>query len=353
VRREINGSSVRYIEFIKPFWEDSNDQEDAFFVDSGLSLDAPKTITAITRSDPAVVTASSHGFSDGDEIRMTEVKGMTNVNKIAYTIGEKTTNTFELFSNTRQATTIAAATVANPVVITAPDHNLSNSDAILIINVGGMVELNGNGYTVANKTTNTFELSGINGTGFTAYTSGGDLHAAVDSSAFSTYVSSGKARKRVTSVSGLSHLEGETVSIMVEGAAHPDKTVASGAITLNSSSSKVHVGLAFTSDMETLRLDAGARDGTSQGKLSRIHRLIIRFLDSLGGSMGPTTSDLDVLTFRKGGDAMDTAVPLFTGDVEIGWDGSYSDNNLIFYRQTRPFPVTIEALMPQLNTQDR
>jgi len=49
VRREINGSSVRYIEFIKPFWEDSNDQEDAFFVDSGLSLDAPKTITAITR----------------------------------------------------------------------------------------------------------------------------------------------------------------------------------------------------------------------------------------------------------------------------------------------------------------
>jgi len=353
VRREINGSSVRYIEFIKPFWEDSNDQEDAFFVDSGLSLDAPKTITAITRSDPAVVTASSHGFSDGDEIRMTEVKGMTNVNKIAYTIGEKTTNTFELFSNTRQATTIAAATVANPVVITAPDHNLSNSDAILIINVGGMVELNGNGYTVANKTTNTFELSGINGTGFTAYTSGGDLHAAVDSSAFSTYVSSGKARKRVTSVSGLSHLEGETVSIMVEGAAHPDKTVASGAITLNSSSSKVHVGLAFTSDMETLRLDAGARDGTSQGKLSRIHRLIIRFLDSLGGSMGPTTSDLDVLTFRKGGDAMDTAVPLFTGDVEIGWDGSYSDNNLIFYRQTQPFPVTIEALMPQLNTQDR
>ena len=102
-----------------------------------------------------------------------------------------------------------------------------------------------------------------------------------------------------------------------------------------------------------LRLDAGAKDGTAQGKLNRIHRVIIRFLQTLGGSAGPDVDNLSVISFREGGDRMDTAVSLFNGDVEIEWDGAYSSDNHIFYRQAQPLPVTIEAVMPQLSTQDR
>jgi hypothetical protein len=69
--------------------------------------------------------------------------------------------------------------------------------------------------------------------------------------------------------------------------------------------------------------------------------------------MGPDTSNLDELVLREGGDAMDTAVPLFTGDHEIEWDGEYSSDSHFFYRQTQPLPVTIEAIMPQMETQDR
>jgi len=213
--------------------------------------------------------------------------------------------------------------------------------------------LNGKGYTVANKTTDTFELSGVNGTGYTAYTSGGDIRAAVDSTAYTTYVSGGEARERTSTVSGLDHLEGATVTVLAEGAAHADKIVASGAITLDRPSSKVHVGLSYTSDFETLRFDIGAKDGTSQGKFGRFHRFILRVFQTLGGSVGPDTSNLDLLVFREGGDPMDTAVPLFTGDVEIEWDGAYDGDNHIYYRQTEPFPVIIEAVMPQLHTQDR
>jgi len=268
VRRRVDGATVRYVSYIKPFWDSLNDQEDAFFVDSGLSLDDPKTITAITAADPPVVTSATHGFSDGDEVRITEVVGMVEVNKVPFTVGEVATNTFELFGNIKITAAISAATRANPVVITAAAHGLSNTDEILIINVSGMTELNGNGYTVANKTANTFELSGVNGTSYTTYTSGGDIHPAIDASGYSAYVSAGVARERVTTLSGLAHLEGEVVSVLVEGAAHPDRTVASGAITLSHSSSKVHVGLSYISDLETLRLDAGARDGTAQGKLN-------------------------------------------------------------------------------------
>lgn len=70
---------------------------------------------------------------------------------------------------------ITGATQANPVVITATAHGYSNGDLVVIKDVGGMVEINNKEFTVANQTANTFELQGVDGTGFTAYTSGGTV----------------------------------------------------------------------------------------------------------------------------------------------------------------------------------
>ena len=356
MNRYVNGATVRHIEVMKPFWAQTKDPEDAFFVDSGLSLDTPITITGLTAADPAVVTATSHGIADGSEIRMTDIKGTTEANKVPYRMGQGATNTFELFSNTKIAAQMSAATRANPVVITAVAHGLANTDEIMIRNVVGMTQLNGKGFTVANKTANTFQLSGINGTGYSAYTSAGDIHHAIDTSDtdnFTAYVSGGKVRVRASTLSGLSHLEGETVQILTEGSVHPSKIVASGAITLNYSTSKAHVGLAYTSDMQTLRPDAGAKDGTSQGKINRIHRVIFRLHQALGGFAGPDSTNLDELIFRTSSSQMDSPVALYNGDVEVEWNGEYSADNHIFFRQTQPLPVTILAVMPQMNTQDR
>jgi len=68
---------------------------------------------------------------------------------------------------------ITGVTQANPAVVTDNSHGLSNGDKIRIASVVGMTALNGNVYTVANVTANTFELSGIDSTGFGAYVSGG------------------------------------------------------------------------------------------------------------------------------------------------------------------------------------
>jgi hypothetical protein len=59
-----------------------------------------------------------------------------------------------------------------------------------------------------------------------------------------------------TTISGLSHLEGLTVSILADGATHPDKTVSSGSITLDRSASDVKIGLGYTSLLKTMRIDA-------------------------------------------------------------------------------------------------
>lgn len=79
---------------------------------------------------------------------------------------------------TETAQAITAATQANPVVITySGADNYSNGDSVFITGVEGMTELNGNEYTVANVNAgaNTFELSGVDGTGFTAYSAGGTV----------------------------------------------------------------------------------------------------------------------------------------------------------------------------------
>ena len=88
------------------------------------------------------------------------------------------TATVESLSTTTSAT-ITGATAANPVVITAASHNLKEGQQITISGVGGMTELNGNVYTVRWTSTNSFQLyntdgvSTIDGSGFTSYTSGG------------------------------------------------------------------------------------------------------------------------------------------------------------------------------------
>lgn len=76
-------------------------------------------------------------------------------------------------SVTTASATITGATQANPVVITAVAHGIATGSYIYISDVVGMTQLNGNYYTTTAVTTDTFALSGVNGTGYTAYVSGG------------------------------------------------------------------------------------------------------------------------------------------------------------------------------------
>ena len=131
----------------------------------------------------------------------------------------------------------------------------------------------------------------------------------------------------ITTVTGLWHLIGETVGVLVDGAAHPSRVVSStGTITLTAPASKVQVGFTYNSDGQMLRQDVGAADGTAQGKIQRSHRVILRVHDTLGlltGSGFHTTGPgkLTETTFYRGTTPGDSMVPLFSGDVEIQWKG--------------------------------
>ena len=157
----------------------------------------------------------------------------------------------------------------------------------------------------------------------------------------------------VTTLSGLNHLEGEEVAILADGATHPNRTVDSGSITLQRPASVVHVGLPYDSILQTMRPEAGAQDGTAQGKTKRITDVIIRFLATLGAKAGPDENTLDEIQFRRGSDPMNAPPPIFTGDKEIEWPNGYDTDGFVVIKQDQPLPMTVVAIMPQLHTQDK
>ena len=156
----------------------------------------------------------------------------------------------------------------------------------------------------------------------------------------------------VTTIGGLSHLEGQTVSVLANGATHPDVTVSSGQITLARSATKVKVGLPYTSLLQTMRIDAGAQNGTSQSKTKRIYEITARLYESIGIEVGPDLNNMERIPFRSSANAMNSGISVFTGDKEIEFRGNYETDGFIFVRQTQPLPLTVLSLYPRLITND-
>ncbi len=156
-----------------------------------------------------------------------------------------------------------------------------------------------------------------------------------------------------TTISGLSHLEGQTVSILANGSSHADKTVSSGSITLDRSVTKAHVGLSYDSILQTMRTDAGGTEGTAQAKNKRISDIDIRVLNSVGAQIGPSETELDIIPFRTVHMTMDNPVPLYTGDKFIEFPGGYNNDGFVVVKQDQPLPLTILSIFPRLQTFDR
>lgn len=158
-----------------------------------------------------------------------------------------------------------------------------------------------------------------------------------------------------TTISGLDHLEAETVSVVADGYIHPDRTVSSGSITLQAAASVVHIGLPYTATIKTMPIEGGAQDGVAQGKFMRVHQVVMRLHETGPGLWyGPDESHMDEYQMRSSGTAMDEAVPLFTGDTAIlPWPGEYQQSLQLTVQHRLPLPCTLVALMPQLHTYDR
>lgn len=284
VERTLNGATIRTIEKLNS--RIFADVEDAFFVDSGLTLDSPLTITAATSANPVVITATAHGFSNDDEVDITGIKWTTTLDS---------------------------------------DGNIVDPD-----------NLNGGRFTVKNKTANTFEIQDENGN--------------VDGSGFSAYITGGEVRLAVLTVSGLEHLANRTVVVLADGSVVSSLTVSSaGILTLTRKASRIHVGLPYISDLETL--DPEAPQGTIQSLKKKIPSVVVRFRKSRGLRVGPDSTLLIEMKQREF-EPYGTPTALLTGDKKITLKPKWNSNGRLLLRQKDPLPMTILAVVPDFDLSD-
>ena len=150
-----------------------------------------------------------------------------------------------------------------------------------------------------------------------------------------------------TSITGLDHLEGQTVQILADGSTHADKIVSSGAITLDRSSKKVKVGLGYNSILQTMRIEGGSAEGTGQGKVKRISKVVIRLFNTVGVKCGPSLTNLETVPFRTTSSDLDTPVStLLAGDKTVEFTDDYNSDGFIFVKQDQPLPLSLLALYP-------
>jgi len=231
--------------------------------------------------------------------------------------------------------TITDIDLEDPLKITGASVPFSDDDVVQFSGISGTTELNGNRYIVDNKTATTFTVKTLAGvdvdgtSGFTAWTSGGTV------------------KKVVLSVSGLSHLEGETVSILGDGGQQPDATVSSGAITMSQYVNEVQVGLSYTSDLKTLRLhNPGGKRGL-QGRTKRIHKCVVRVYNTIGFKAGKDVDTLEEIKFRDSDDPLGQPPDLYTGDKDVWFPEGYDTQGQVLIRQDAPLPLTVLAIIPE------
>jgi hypothetical protein len=162
-------------------------------------------------------------------------------------------------------------------------------------------------------------------------------------------------------VDGLHHLEGEDVYGLADLKPVGPLRVLGGQVVLPFAASSAILGLGFDAFVVLPRLEAGAADGTAQGKIKRIHGIATHVWRSYGGEVGVWNHELndfvlEPLIYETRTDDIEEAPTLFTGVLKpITAAPGYDLDGMVKFMRPRhtPLPLNVAAVMPQLHTQDR
>lgn len=149
---------------------------------------------------------------------------------------------------------------------------------------------------------------------------------------------------------GLSHLSGQTVDCLASGKVYKGLTVSGGSVTLpgGATATKAHVGLPMPAEANTLELDVGARDGSLIGRRKKVGKVILSLLET-------DTTGLQISSLLRG-KWEPVRIPsvvspngmanLYTGNVDVPIDDSWSGQGQIRIVHNNPTPCTIRAMTP-------
>lgn len=143
-------------------------------------------------------------------------------------------------------------------------------------------------------------------------------------------------------VSGLSHLEGKTVSILADGGVMSPRVVSAGSVTLDKPATIVTVGLPYYSDLKTMPITLNI-PAFSQGQAKNVNAALIRVYRSSGIYIGPSESKLTEAKLRTT-EPYTNPPSLVTEDVEVMVSPSWQRSGQVLVRQVDPLPLTVVGL---------
>ena len=301
-----------------------------------LTFNGASDVTDST-TDPnknGYITITSHGLSTGDEVVYsagggTKLSGLVDGN--TYYVYRKDANNIELASTYDQAIDRTILQINDGV---GSNHTLTAKAQVKSVS------------TISENTENQTWIivrRRINGN-IVQYIEYLDPLIRMDSSL------SGTVNGDTASLTGLDHLEGEEVQILIGDAVYPNQTVTNGAINVNlpsnSAYKSIEIGLGYSSRIKTMRVEAGSQAGTAQGRKKRYNEVMVRLHKTVGIKING-----DQLPFRTSSTPMGQNIPEFTGDkrvTNLGWDR----DGQIEILQEQPLPMTVLGITGTLVTTD-
>jgi Ubiquitin-activating enzyme E1 FCCH domain len=272
VNRTINGVSTRYVEYFMPqeiFFQLSN----AFFVHCGLQLQGlgPIAITGINNNNPPTVNAPNHGFSNGMQVQITGVEGMTQINQ-------------------------------------------SPSQA----------------YTVAEATTNNFQLAGM------------------DTTLFGTYTGGGSVSQVFNQVSGMSYLLGNTVVAVGDGALILVPTVVtSDVVTFPYYANLITIGIPYQTTIQPTNPVLSSQGATTRGMPQKLNRVTLSLYEAMSGMYGTDPQHMYDLDYGPGTKAQ--TPQMSTKEITVDMDADWTEEDTFFVTQNVPLPFTLRGIVFRLS----
>lgn len=150
----------------------------------------------------------------------------------------------------------------------------------------------------------------------------------------------------VTNVTGLWHLEGEEVQGLADGAVITPQTVTNGTlpVALTTAASVIHLGLGYTSDLETLPLAIEGAAASGQGTPKNINEVHMRVSQSSLVKAGPDFDNLREYPARAVSDPYGSPPALRNGEISLSIDPSWNQDGGVCVRQDEPLPLTVLSM---------
>lgn len=156
----------------------------------------------------------------------------------------------------------------------------------------------------------------------------------------------------LTSITGLNHLEGQSVAILADGGVEPSQVVTSNQVTGIPAASVIIAGLPFTSRLQPSKIEVAMPDGTSQGRRHISKRATINLWKTYGAQYAddPNAGESNWFEILNRSTETNSGSPeqMFTGLVDINNLDAHRTSVDLTIRQTLPLPCNVLAIIPKI-----